>query len=175
MIDVTLACEDAHSKLVEVVTVADVDDKDRVGNSLLLIWKLRFGHKAELLFRLWGQGFVKILKLKFRQDLYDEKIFYFGKKLVELLTLATLITPWLIHSVTNFLTICFWRVADIWLRFWSWLRLWKTNLIKICVWSCDMTNQVTLVRWTQLSGPLCLWQCLKDGHWLNELIIKPKV
>ena len=51
-IDVTLACEDANSKLVEVVTVADVDDKDRVGNSLLHIWKLRFGHQAKLLFRL---------------------------------------------------------------------------------------------------------------------------
>ena len=49
----TLACEDANSKLVEVVTdVAEVDDEDRVGNSLLQIWKLRFGHKAELLFRL---------------------------------------------------------------------------------------------------------------------------
>ena len=44
--DVTLACEDAHSKLVEVVTVADVDDENRVGNNLLQIWKLRFGHKA---------------------------------------------------------------------------------------------------------------------------------
>ena len=40
------ACEDANSKLVEVVTVADLDDEDRVGNSLLQIWKLRFGHKA---------------------------------------------------------------------------------------------------------------------------------
>ena len=47
LIDVTLACEDAYSKLVEVVTVADVSDEDRVGNSLLHIWKLRFGHKAK--------------------------------------------------------------------------------------------------------------------------------
>ena len=46
LIGVTLACEDANSKLVEVFTVADVDDEDRVGNSLLQIWKLRFGHKA---------------------------------------------------------------------------------------------------------------------------------
>ena len=46
LIDVTLACEDAYSKLVEVVTVADVSDEDCVGNSLLQIWKLRFGHKA---------------------------------------------------------------------------------------------------------------------------------
>ena len=63
LIDATLACEDANSKLVEVVTVADVDDEDRVGNSLLQIWKLRFGHKAKLLFRLWAQDLVKILKL----------------------------------------------------------------------------------------------------------------
>ena len=42
----TLVCEDAYSKLVEVVTVADVDDEDRVGNSLLQIWKGRFGHKV---------------------------------------------------------------------------------------------------------------------------------
>ena len=52
LIDVTLACEDAYSKLVEAVTVAGVSDEDRVGNSLLQIWKLRFGHKAKLLFRL---------------------------------------------------------------------------------------------------------------------------
>ena len=30
LIDVTLACEDANSKLVEVVTVADVDSEDHV-------------------------------------------------------------------------------------------------------------------------------------------------
>ena len=46
----TLACEDAYSKLVEVVTVAGVSHEDRVGNSLLQIWELRFGHKAKLLF-----------------------------------------------------------------------------------------------------------------------------
>ena len=57
----TLACEDGNSKLVEVVTVVDVDDKDRVGNSVLQIWKLRFGHKAKFLFRLLAQGLVKIL------------------------------------------------------------------------------------------------------------------
>ena len=45
----TLVCEDANSKLVDVVTVAD---DDRLGNSLLHIWKLRFGQKAKLLFRL---------------------------------------------------------------------------------------------------------------------------
>jgi len=52
LIDVTLACECANSKIVEVVTVANVDDEGRVGNSLLQIWELRFGHKAKLLFGL---------------------------------------------------------------------------------------------------------------------------
>ena len=46
LIDVTLAREDANSKLVEVVTDADVSDEDRVCISLLQIWKLRFCHKA---------------------------------------------------------------------------------------------------------------------------------
>ena len=67
-----LGCEDADSNLVEVFTVADVDDEDRVGKSLLQIWKLRFGCKAKLLFRLSAQGLVRSLKLKFRQDFEDE-------------------------------------------------------------------------------------------------------
>ena len=48
----TLLCEDANSKFVEVVTVAHVDAEDHVGNSLLQIWELMFGPKAKLLFRL---------------------------------------------------------------------------------------------------------------------------
>ena len=40
--------------------------------TVLQIWKLRFGHKAQLLFRLSAQGLVKSLKLKFRQDFETE-------------------------------------------------------------------------------------------------------
>ena len=47
----TLACEDASSKLVEAVSVGDVDDEDLVGNSALQIWKLRFDQNSKLLFR----------------------------------------------------------------------------------------------------------------------------
>ena len=66
----TLACEDANSKLVEAVFVADADAEDNVGNSLLQIWELMFGPKTKLFFsdfehKVW---LVKILKLKFRQD-----------------------------------------------------------------------------------------------------------
>ena len=55
----TLACEDANSKLVEVVNVANGDDEDRVRNSLLYTWELRLGNKAKLLFRLSAQGLAK--------------------------------------------------------------------------------------------------------------------
>ena len=68
----TLVCIDANLILVEAVTVADVDDENCVGNSLLQIWKLIFGHKAKLLFRLSAQGLIRSLKLKFRRDFEAE-------------------------------------------------------------------------------------------------------
>ena len=52
LIDVTLACEDANSKLFKVVTVTHVDDEKRADNSLVQIWKVNFGHKVKFLFRL---------------------------------------------------------------------------------------------------------------------------
>ena len=52
LIDVTLACGDGNSKLVEVVTVVEVDDEKRVDNSLVQIWKVNFGHKVKFLFGL---------------------------------------------------------------------------------------------------------------------------
>ena len=39
----TLVFEDAHSKILDVVSVADVDAEERVDNSLVEILKLRFG------------------------------------------------------------------------------------------------------------------------------------
>ena len=39
----TLAFEDANSKLLDVVSVADVDVEKRVDDSFVEIWKLRFG------------------------------------------------------------------------------------------------------------------------------------
>ena len=51
-IDVTLACEDGNSKLVEVVTVVEVDDEKRVDNSLVQIWKVNFVHKVKFFFGL---------------------------------------------------------------------------------------------------------------------------
>ena len=39
-----------NSKLVEAVS--HVDDEKRVDNSLVQIWKVKFGHKVKFLFRL---------------------------------------------------------------------------------------------------------------------------
>ena len=84
----TLACEDANSKLVEVVTVANNDDENCVGNSLLQIWKLRCGHKTKLLFRLSAQGLVRSLKLKFRRDLVSILLLILELGLVKVLSLS---------------------------------------------------------------------------------------
>ena len=67
-------CDQVHFEcgFVDVVTVADVDDENLVGNSLLQIWKLGFGHKAKLLFRLSPQSLDRSLKLKFRRDFEAE-------------------------------------------------------------------------------------------------------
>ena len=42
-----MVCEDPNSKLVEVVTVADVDDERRFDASFMQIWKLKFGRTAK--------------------------------------------------------------------------------------------------------------------------------
>ena len=62
----TLACEDVNSKLVEVVTVADVDAEKRVDDSLVQIWKLLFGHKNKfLLSTRFGQEFEVEVQVRF--------------------------------------------------------------------------------------------------------------
>ena len=63
-----MACEDVNSKLVEVVTVADVDAEDNVGNSLLQIWELTFGTKTKLfqtLSKRVGQDFEVEVQARF--------------------------------------------------------------------------------------------------------------
>ena len=66
----TLVCEGGNSRLIEVVTVVEVDDEKHVDNSLVQIWKIDFGHEVKFLSGLWDEvsRFVKILKLMFRQD-----------------------------------------------------------------------------------------------------------
>ena len=116
LIGVTLACEDGNSKLVEVVTVVEVDDEKRVDNSLVQIWKVNFGHKVKFLFGLWGQGFKvcsrfwswcsdKILKLKFGYYFAADAWF------------------WLLSSLLVEILVWFCRNGDVWLRFWSWCKV----------------------------------------------------
>ena len=124
LIDVTLACEDGNSKFVEVVTVVDVDDEKRVDNSLVQIWKVKFGHKVKFLFRLWGQGFKvwlrfwswssgKILKLKFGHYFAaDAWLWLWSSFLVEILV-------WFGQDFK----FKFCQNGDVWLRFWTWCKV----------------------------------------------------
>ena len=68
----TLACEDGNSKLVEVVTVVEVDVEEHVDNSLVQIWKINFDLeqtlKPCLKILTKTQGLFKIFGLMFRQD-----------------------------------------------------------------------------------------------------------
>ena len=59
----TLACEDAYSKLVEVATVAHVDDKKRVDNSLVL--RLSFCSDFERKVSRFGQDFEVDFQARF--------------------------------------------------------------------------------------------------------------
>ena len=52
----TLACEDVYLKLVELVTVADVDDEEHVDDSWVQIWKLKFGQDFEVLVKMMMFG-----------------------------------------------------------------------------------------------------------------------
>ena len=51
----TLTCEDNNSKLVVIVTVADAEN--RFDDSLVQIWKLKFGYTVKFLFTRFGQDF----------------------------------------------------------------------------------------------------------------------
>ena len=62
-IDVTMAYEDANSKLVKFLSVANVDAENGVDNNLVQIKKLKFVHKTKL-FRLSAQRQDKTLNLK---------------------------------------------------------------------------------------------------------------
>ena len=50
----TLACEDANSKLVDVVTVAEVDDEQRIANILVEILTLKIVQDIEV--EVWSRS-----------------------------------------------------------------------------------------------------------------------
>ena len=110
LIDVTLACEDTNTKLVDVVTVTD---EDPVGNNLLQISKLRFGKKS------WT--FVHTFSTRFGQDFEFQARFEAGVRpvffcwcFVKILKLS------LSEELVKILKLKFYGEADVWLRFWSW-------------------------------------------------------
>ena len=52
LIDATLACEGANFKLVDGVTVADIDAEKSVDDNMVQIWKLKFCPKVKFWFTL---------------------------------------------------------------------------------------------------------------------------
>ena len=124
LINVTLACEDSNSILVEVVTL---DTETHVDNSLVQICKLwKDCHEAKFLFRLWAQvwsrfwnwSFSEIWKLKFGQCFAaDVWLRLWSWVLVEILKLG----------LVKILKLMLWSI------FWRW------KLMKICVRICDMS------------------------------------
>ena len=127
----------ANSKLVEVGTFANVDDEDRVGNSLLHTWELRLGNKVKILFRLWAKGLSgfwcwssgKIFRLAFGQ--------YFAADVLQRLW------SWILVEMLK-LGLVFWIPSLVELVMFSWdfevnagSRFWRWSLIKICVWTCE--------------------------------------
>ena len=107
--------------LVEVVIVADVDDEKHFDESFMQIWKLKFGHKAKLLFRLWAQGLAKSLKLKFKQNCWIWSLVS-----ILLLRLGEVV-KWMFGQ-------------DFDVKVWSKdFEFW--NLIKICVETCFFGKQ----------------------------------
>ena len=54
--------------------------------------------------------------------------------------------------------------SRFWTRFWilSLVEIWLRFVFEFVIWP----QEVTLVRWTQSSGPLCIWQCLSHCMFL---------
>ena len=110
-----------------------------------------FKHKVRSRFWCWSSG--DILKLEFVQHFAADVLYrLWSWILVEILKLG--LVGWLVWFLNLFERLIIGWEVDASSRFWRW------NLIKICVWTCIWPTVVTLVSWTQPSGPLCLWQCI---------------
>ena len=106
-----------------------------VDNSLVQIWKVKFGHKVKFLSRLWAQGFKvwsrfwswcwgKILKLKFGHYFAtDAWLWLWSSILVEILKLC--LVKILSLSLAEILMFGWDFEVNAWSRFWTW------NLINI--------------------------------------------
>ena len=85
------------------------------------------------LFRLWAQGLIMILKLRFRRDFEAEVWSVFCRwGFVEVMKL-NLGRDSEARFGQDF------GDAVVWLRSWCFVEILKMTLIKICVWTCAMT------------------------------------
>ena len=114
-----------------------------------------FQHKVSSRFWSWSSG--RILKLEFGQ--------YFAADVLQRLW-RWILVEMLKLGLFNILNFKFSWHGDVWLEFWS-KCLFEILKMKfeLVIWP----KKVILERWTQPSGPLCLWQCfifedVRDGE-----------
>ena len=150
-------------KVVEVITVAHVDDEKRVDNSLVQIWKVNFGHKVKLLFGLWGQGFKvcsrfwswcsgKILKLNF-----GFKVKFLLRLWRQVFKVWSRFWSWCSGKILK-LNFGHYFAADAWLWLWSsfLVEILKLGLVKILKFNFWRNAEVWLRFWSW-----CLVEILK--------------
>ena len=101
--------------------------------------KLRFGHKARLLLRLWAQGLVNLLKLA--ADVWLRLRSWILVKILKL-GLAKILSLSLVETL---------------MFSWDYSKLWNF-LIKICVVNCNMNSTLGSVV------PLAMFHIISPKH-----------
>ena len=109
LIDMPLPCKDANSKLVEVVTVADVDDEKRFDDSFMQFWKLKFGHKAKFCSHFEHKVWPRVWSWSSSET--------FETEVWSVFCCWGLVRLWS-ECLVKILMLKFGRNADVWLRFW---------------------------------------------------------
>ena len=112
------------------------------------IWKVKFGHKVNFFFRLWGQGFKIWLK-------------FWSWDSLQILMLG----------------FCRYFDADVWLRFCNWSLADILNLNfdqhlcrNLWLWY-DLKKLLWWQHPTLASGPLCLWHIMNG----KEILFRDKI
>ena len=138
----TLAFEDANSKLLDVVSLADVDAEERVDLSSVAILKLRFGRDLTLIpqywryWRFWSIFLVKTLRLRFGQAFEAEVwLGFWGWVLINLwflinfwyelkaVSLMRALNPWVRFAFCNQQNQSGNAFGDIVIKNWYWQKI----------------------------------------------------
>ena len=137
---------------------ADVNAEKLVDESLVQVWKLKFGHKVNFLFRIWAQGLVKILKMKLRRDCEADVWTVFAADawlrlwsliLVEILKLGLVKILKFSGKILK-LKFSQYFAADPWLRLWRLflVEILKLGLVRILKFKFSRNADIGLRFWS---------------------------